>query len=184
MSISLRGSRVLLRPWQDSDLAPFAALNADPEVMRHFPSVLTLKQTEELIQRIRGGFDQRGWGLWALEVDGQFIGFTGLSVPAFDAHFTPCVEVGWRLARAAWGQGYASEAARLAVGYGFEQLGLAEIVSFTAVANQRSRAVMERLGMTNDAADDFDHPRIEAGHPIQRHVLYRLPRAAWQASAP
>jgi ribosomal-protein-alanine N-acetyltransferase len=172
----LRTERLRLRRWRPGDRAPFAALNADPEVMRYFPSALTPEDSDGFIDRIEAGFGRYGFGLWALEVvaAGEFIGFTGLSVPSFDAHFTPAVEIGWRLARSAWGHGYATEAARGALASGFTDYGLDEVVSFTSLANVRSQAVMRRIGMTHDPADDFDHPRLPAGHPLQRHVLWRL----------
>ena len=166
--------RLRLRPWRESDLAPFAALNADPAVMEHFPSVLAREESDAMARRIMARIEERGWGNWAVEVAGgePFIGFTGLSAPAFEAHFTPCVEVGWRLARSAWGKGYATEAARAALAYGFGELGLAEIVSFTALSNRRSMAVMERIGMRRDG--EFDHPKLDAASPLRRHVLYRI----------
>jgi len=174
----LRTERLLLRQWRPEDRPPFAALNADPEVMRHFPSTLARAESDTFADRCEAGIAQRGWGLWAVEVlpgddraGSGFIGFTGLNVPGFEAHFTPCVEVGWRLARGHWGHGYATEAARAAVGYGFDVLDLDEIVSFTYVGNDRSRRVMEKLGMVEDG--EFDHPRLP-GDPIERHVLYRL----------
>jgi RimJ/RimL family protein N-acetyltransferase len=174
----LRTQRLVLRQWRDEDLEPFAMLNADPEVMRHFPATMTREESDALAQQQRGRIAERGWGLWALEVvDGaSFVGFVGLAEPRFDAHFTPAVEVGWRLAREHWGYGYATEAARTALAYGFDDLGLDEIVSFTTVANARSRRVMERLDMTHDAADDFDHPLLAEDDPIRPHVLYRLRR--------
>lgn len=177
--------RLHLRRWRYFDREPFAALNADPEVMEHFPSTLTEEESDALVDRIRAQFDERGFGLWALEVRGrgEFIGFTGLAVQTFEAHFNPSVEVGWRLARSAWGQGYAIEAARAAVADGFERVGLEEIVSMTATTNLRSQAVMQRLGMVRDPADDFDHPKVPEGSPLRRHVLYRLDRATWAASA-
>jgi ribosomal-protein-alanine N-acetyltransferase len=170
--------RLLLRRWRDEDRGPFAALNADPAVMEHFPSPMTRAESDAFVDRIIAQHDEHGWGLWAVEVraTGRFIGFTGLAVPRFEAHFTPAVEVGWRLARDAWGSGYASEAARAAVAFGFDELGLEQIVSFTAVGNLRSRAVMVRIGMTHDPAEDFDHPALPEGHALRRHVLYRLPR--------
>lgn len=176
----IRTDRLLLRGWRESDLAPYAALNADPEVTRYLAGPLTREQSDAMVERIMRGFAEHDFGLWAVEVaaTGEFVGFTGLSVPAFQAHFTPAVEVGWRLARSAWGNGYATEAARAAVAYGFGEAGLGEIVSFTTAANRASRAVMERLGMTCDAADDFDHPRLAADHPLRPHVLYRLRRPA------
>lgn len=174
----LQTDRLRLRAWLAQDLEPFAALNADPEVMRHFPARLDHTESDALAERISTGLDERGWGLWAVDLDGRFAGFTGLSpVPAEISEITagrPTVEVGWRLARWAWGHGYATEAAAAAVVHGFDELGLPEIVSFTAAGNQRSRAVMERLGMTHDPADDFDHPKLAESSELRRHVLYRL----------
>lgn len=163
-----------MRRWRDSDREPFAALNADPVVMEHFPTTLTRAESDALVDRIEHAFGSEGFGLWAIEVreTGAFVGFTGLSVPRFDAFFTPAVEVGWRLARHAWGKGYASEAARAALRVGFEGHALSEIVSFTSVGNTRSRAVMERIGMTFDR--EFDHPALPAGDRLRRHVLYRV----------
>jgi RimJ/RimL family protein N-acetyltransferase len=174
----LATARLRLRTWRDEDLGPFAELNADPEVMRHFPAPLSRAESDALAERIRGRIAADGWGLWAVErIDsGAFIGFVGLARPAFEAAFTPCVEVGWRLARAHHGRGYATEAARAAVDFGFDRLGLDEIVSFTSVDNLASRRVMEKLGMRRDPAEDFDHPRLEPGHRLRRHVLYRLAR--------
>jgi RimJ/RimL family protein N-acetyltransferase len=172
----LRTERLLLRRWRDGDRGPFAALNADPVVVEHLRSTLTRAESDAFVDRIEAGFREHGFGLWAVEVagGGAFAGFVGLSVPSFEAHFTPAVEVGWRLARQHWGHGYAVEAARAAAAFGFEVVGLEEIVSFTVPANARSRRVMERLGMTHDPADDFDHPKLPEGHPLRRHVLYRL----------
>ena len=168
-----------MRAWCDDDLAPFAALNADPVVMEYFPATLSRAESDAAAARIRAELAERGFGLWALEAPGvtPFVGFTGLSVPRFTAHFTPCVEVGWRLAREHWGRGYAPEAARAAIAHGFEQLGLTEIVSFTSVGNTRSRRVMEKLGMRHDSADDFEHPNLAPGHPLRRHVLHRVRRS-------
>ncbi|QRO01699.1 GNAT family N-acetyltransferase [Archangium violaceum] len=181
-SLELRTGRLLLREWRDADLASFAALNADPTVMEYMPSLLSREESDALATRIRDHFARNGFGLWALEVPGvtDFAGFVGLSIPTFQAPFTPCVEVGWRLARAHWGHGYATEAAREALRFGFEQRGLEEIVSFTVPANLRSRQVMERLGMHRTPAEDFDHPRLPAQHPLRRHVLYRLSRSEWE----
>jgi ribosomal-protein-alanine N-acetyltransferase len=169
--------RLILRRWQERDREPFAALNADPEVMRHLPALLSRDDSDALIDAFETRFDDLGFGLWALELkdSGEFIGFTGLSVPRFSAHFMPAVEVGWRLTRVAWGHGYATEAARQSLAYGFDVVRLTEIVSFTTVGNLRSRKVMERIGMTHDPADDFDHPILAEGHPLRPHVLYRLP---------
>jgi RimJ/RimL family protein N-acetyltransferase len=181
--VELRTERLLLREWRDADLAPFAAMNADPAVMALLPGTLTREQSDALAERIRVQFAQRGFGLWALEVPGvaPFAGFVGLSVPAFEAHFTPAVEIGWRLAREHQGRGYASEAARAALAHGFERVGLDEIVSFTVPANTASRRVMEKIGLRRDPAGDFDHPGLPEGSPLRRHVLYRLTRAEWRA---
>lgn len=180
----LETERLLMRRWRDADLEPFAVLNADPEVMEHFVATLDRAASDALVGRIEAQFDEHRYGLWALEVraTGAFIGFTGLAIQTYPAHFTPAIEVGWRLAPEAWGHGYATEAAREAIRFGFENAGLGTIVSFTVPANVRSRAVMERLGMTHDPADDFDHPRLPDGHPLRRHVLYRLDRARWAAA--
>jgi len=175
----LRSERLLLRRWRPSDRAAFAAMNADPRVMEHFPAVLSREESDAAADRIEAHFDKHGFGLWAVEIVGEatFAGFIGLSVPRFEAHFTPCIEVGWRLATDYWGRGLATEGARAAVEFAFENLGLEQIVSYTVPANIRSRRVMEKLGMTHDPSDDFDHPLLPAGHPLRRHVLYRLARA-------
>jgi RimJ/RimL family protein N-acetyltransferase len=180
MPPTLATPRLCLRPWRDADLAPFAELNADPRVMQHFPAMLTRTESDAVAMRIRAHFEARNFGFWAVELPGvaPFVGFVGLSVPRFEAHFTPCVEIGWRLAAAHWNQGYATEAARAALAHGFAELNLAEIVSFTAVENAASRRVMEKLGMTHNPAEDFDHPGLPAGHRISRHFLYRLQRPA------
>jgi RimJ/RimL family protein N-acetyltransferase len=172
---TLRTARLELRQWRTDDLAPFASLNADSETMRFFPAALTREESDSLAGRAQLHLAERGWGLWAVEVidSRRFIGFVGLAEPRFEAHFTPAVEVGWRLARDAWGHGYASEGGRAALAFAFDELGLEEVVSFTAVVNERSRRVMERLGMTHDPQDDFDHPSIPDG-PLRRHALYRI----------
>jgi RimJ/RimL family protein N-acetyltransferase len=175
---TLKGERVTLRPWRDEDLDPFAALNADPRVMQFLPAPLSRAEAAAMIGRMQARLEEQGWGHWALDVDGGCIGFIGLSAPTFEAHFTPCIEIGWRLARDAWGKGFATEGARLALDHGFRALGLDEIVSFTTAGNLRSRQLMQRLGMKHDPADDFDHPRLH-GHPLQPHVLYRLHRSDW-----
>jgi RimJ/RimL family protein N-acetyltransferase len=151
-------------------------MNADPEVMECLPRTLSTAQSDALIERIEAGFQANAYGLWAVELPGEapFIGFVGLARVEFDVFFAPAVEVGWRLARPFWGRGLASEAARAALAFGFEQCGLAEVVSFTVEGNARSRAVMERLGMRRDPREDFDHPLLAEGDPLRRHVLYRL----------
>jgi RimJ/RimL family protein N-acetyltransferase len=184
MHVELRTPRCLLRAWRDDDLEPFAALNADPRVMEHFPELLSREQTAQLIGRLRAHFDKHGFGPWALEVEGQCAGFVGLHVPSFEAHFTPCVEVGWRIAHAFWGRGYATEAAREALRHGFETLALGEIVAMTVPANRRSRSVMDKLGMRHDAQADFEHPLLPEASPLRRHVLYRLAALDWAAWRP
>lgn len=170
--------RLLLRTWRAADREPFALMNQDPAVMEYFPAVLSRNESDALADRIKDHFARHGFGLWAAELrgSGEFIGFVGLSVPRFEAAFMPCVEVGWRLRRSFWGQGLASEGARAAVQFAFDGLLLKEVASFTVPANLRSRRVMEKLGMSHDPADDFDHPLIAEGHPMRRHVLYRLRR--------
>lgn len=179
-----RTPRLLLRTWRDSDREPFALLNADPEVMQFFPGVLDRPASDALADRIAAHFAAHGFGPWAVEVPGgePFIGFVGLAKVGFSAHFTPAVELLWRLSRSAWGHGYATEAAREACRIGFDELQLPELVSFTTTGNARSRAVMERLGMTRDAREDFEHPGLPEGHPLRRHVLYRLRRECWTTS--
>jgi RimJ/RimL family protein N-acetyltransferase len=177
MTTSLRGPRVTLRHWRDDDLAPFAALNADPEVMRHFVAPLTRAESDAMAARIRANFESRGFAPWALDVPGLgFTGFVGISVPMFELPLTglrePVHEIGWRLARAAWGQGYASEAAALALTHAFGVLRLPEVVSFTATTNLASQAVMRRIGLR--WRGEFEHPRIPEGHALRRHVLYAI----------
>jgi len=176
--LQLRTARLLLRRWRQIDREPFANLNADPVVMEHFPGVLSRKESDAMVDRIEAQFDEVGYGLWAVEAPDEalFLGFVGLSVPNFQSHFMPAVEIGWRLDRTYWGRGFATEAALAALADGFGRVGLTEIVSFTAPANVRSIRVMERLGMTHNPADDFDHPRLPEGHRLRRHVLYRLNR--------
>ena len=175
----IRTDRLILREWRDSDFEPFAAMNGDRRVMEYFPAPLDRSASDALALRIRDGFAQNPFGLWAVEVPkvAPFIGFVGLSVPKFTAFFTPCVEVGWRLAFNHWGRGYATEGARAAVDFGFRTAGLKEIVSFTAPANARSVRVMEKLGMKRNPAEDFDHPALPVGHKLRRHVLYRIARS-------
>jgi RimJ/RimL family protein N-acetyltransferase len=172
----LRTGRLLLRRWRAEDRDAFAALNADPVVMEHFPAVSSRADSDAAADRIAAHFEKHGFGLWAVEVVGvtPFAGFVGLCVPRFEAHFTPCVEIGWRLAAAHWNRGYATEGARAALALGFEHLALDEIVSYTVPGNVRSRRVMEKIGMTHEPGGDFDHPLLPAGHPLSRHVLYRI----------
>ncbi len=178
---NLATHRLLLRGWRESDREPFAQLNADPVVMEHFPATLSRSESDAMVDRIQQKFEAQGFGLWALErcSSREFLGFVGLNRPHFKAHFTPAIEIGWRLAHPFWGQGYACEAAREILRFSFETLALDEVVSFTATCNRRSMALMQRLGMTHDPADDFNHPALTPGHRLERHVLYRLGRAQW-----
>jgi len=164
---------VSLRQWTERDLDPFVDLNSDPEVMRFFPRPLTRAETEASFLRFSRHIDGHGWGLWVVDVEDQFAGFCGLARPTFDAPFMPCVEVGWRLRRCYWGRGIGLSAATQAVAYGFDQLRLPELVSFTSPLNRRSIALMERLGFNHEPEFDFLHPRLEEGHPLCPHVFYR-----------
>lgn len=169
----MTGATPSLRQWRDDDLGPLAAMNADPIVMEFFPRCLAPAESEDFLRRQRARIDQRGWGLWVVEVDGRFAGFTGLAEPSFVAHFTPCVEIGWRLKVEFWGRGIAFSAAAQAQAFAFEKLKLAELVSFTAAGNGRSRRLMERLEFTRNEAEDFLHPSLAADSPLRLHVLYR-----------
>ena len=180
---SLRTERLVLRRFADGDLAAFAALNADPEVCEFLPSTHTRAESDAVVERIEAHHDLHGFGLWCVEVpdEARCVGFVGLAVAEFPAHFTPAAEVGWRLARGVWGRGYATEGATAALDAAFGPIGLDEVVSFTVPANLRSRAVMERLGLVHDPAEDFDHPKLPAGHPLRRHVLYRTDPTRWRS---
>jgi len=173
---SIETKRLLLREWRDEDIVPFAAMNQDPAVMRFFPHLFTFKESRAAVLAYRECFEKKGYGLFAVELKttGEFIGFVGLHHPTFEAHFTPCVEISWRLASMHWHQGYATQAARAVLHAAFERYGFKEVVSFTAENNLPSRRVMEKLGMTHDVSDDFDHPRLAKDHPLCRHVLYRM----------
>jgi ribosomal-protein-alanine N-acetyltransferase len=178
--ILTKTERLILRSWRESDRQPFSEMNAEPRVMEFMPALLTREESDRFVDRIESHFRRHGFGLYAVELDGGgFIGYIGLALPSFSAHFTPCVEIGWRLSAEHWGQGLATEGARRVLRHAFETLGLNEIVSFTVPDNVRSRRVMEKLGMVRNPADDFDHPNLPEGHPMRRHVLYRLPRSGW-----
>lgn len=174
--MQIKTERLILRSWQLSDHEPFAALNADPEVMCYFPNLLSRSQSDAMIQKIEDHHKAHGFGFWAVEhrISGLFMGLIGLSIPQFQAPFLPAVEIGWRLARPFWGWGYATEGAQASLHYGFAICELPEIVAFTAIVNDRSMAVMQRLGMTNHEAETFDHPNLPSGHRLRPHVLYRL----------
>ncbi len=176
MQNSLQTDRLLLRRWRDSDRLPFQAMNADPRVMEFMPSLLSAAESNALVDRAQAHLDRHGFGPFAVELlqDHSFIGFIGLSTPNFDAPFMPAVEVGWRLAFDSWGRGMATEGARAVIRYAFSELGIDSLVSFTVPDNLRSRRVMEKIGMTHDPRDDFDHPRLPEGHPLRHHVLYRI----------
>lgn len=181
----LQTDRLTLRRWLPADREPFARLNRDQAVMEFMPGELSPEESDRLAERIEAHFEEHGFGLWAAELrdTAEFIGYIGLAVPRFEAAFTPCVEIGWRLASPHWGRGLATEGARAAARHGFEALELPELVSFTVAANLRSRRVMEKLGMSRDAREDFDHPLLPEGHPLRRHLLCRLSRAAWNERA-
>lgn len=174
--------RLRLRQWRAGDRDPFYELNADPAVMEHFPGRLSRGQSNRLADALATHIEANGWGLYAVEEkrSAAFIGFVGLNPVDFEAAFTPAVEIGWRIARAFWGKGYASEAARASADLAFDTLRLDELVSFTAIANQRSRNVMERIGMIHHPQGDFLHPKLPADHPIAPHVLYRLKAEDWR----
>ncbi|OGN55183.1 MAG: GNAT family N-acetyltransferase [Chlamydiae bacterium RIFCSPHIGHO2_12_FULL_44_59] len=178
----IQTERLILRQWCDQDLEPFAVMNADPHVMEFFPSTLSRKESNDLAKRIADKITEQSWGLWAVSIPhiADFIGFIGLAKPTFEAHFTPAVEIGWRLAFDYWGKGYATEGAKAVLKYGFQKLFLNEIVSFTAVQNMRSRKIMEKIGLHHELKDDFDHPKLPEGHPLRRHVLYRLNKTDWK----
>ena len=184
LTIEIETPRLRMRQWRESDREPFAAMNADPAVMEFFASPPSRAASDASIDAWQAQLAAQGWSNWAVELreSQEFIGFTGLSVPRRTFSFSPCVEVGWRLARKFWGEGFATEAARAALRVAFERLALPEVVSFTAVGNLRSRAVMERIGM-NDTNQDFEHPGITEGHPLRLHCLYRITGVQWGANA-
>ena len=179
MAPTLSTPRLRLRPWRDDDLKAFAELNSDPKVMQHLPAALSRDESDAMAARLRARLENDGYGGWAVERVGEapFIGFIGLARPSFSAHFTPCVEIGWRLSSAHWGLGLATEGARAVLHFGFAELGLDEIVSFTSTENHASKRVMEKLGMRRDDGGEFDHPSLPEGHRLRRHLLYRLARA-------
>lgn len=174
--------RLILRPWLEKDFDDFSRLNADPKVTELLTGPLTLEESTQMMERIGAHFTRHGFGLYAAELKEteQLIGFIGLAVPGFAAHFTPCVEISYRLFPQFWNQGLATEGAKKILEFGFIDLELPEIVSFTVPQNHASRRVMEKLGMSRKPQEDFEHPLLPNGHPLQRHVLYRLSREVWQ----
>lgn len=170
--------RLILRSWREEDKEPFARMNANPEVMRYFPKTQTRSESDAVVERFKAHQEKYGYCFWAVEEkqSGDFIGFVGIFNSPFEAHFTPCVEIGWRLDPKFWGKGYATEAAHASLKYGFDEVGLDEIVALTTHNNKPSMAVMERIGMTREKSDDFNHPGLDVSHPLQPHVLYRLRR--------
>jgi RimJ/RimL family protein N-acetyltransferase len=178
---TLETERLLLRRWRERDRDAFAALNADPEVMEHFPSVLSAEESAQLLRRIDRHFEEFGFGLWAAEIKWAklFIGFCGLAVPTFETHFTPAVEIGWRFAKDQWGSGYATEAAKVVLDFGFEKTDLEQILSWTIPANLRSQRVIQRLGMRRATELDFDHPRFLHDDRLRRHIVFRITRPEW-----
>jgi RimJ/RimL family protein N-acetyltransferase len=183
-ALVLHSERLLIRPWRADDLLALSSMNADPEVMRHFPKRLDRSESAAMMAYNIKHMARHGFGWWAMEARGAmpFVGAIGLFRPRFDAHFTPCFEIGWRLPKAHWDKGYATEAARAVLDFAFDQVLLDEVVAMTTVGNERSRNVMARLGMTCRAADDFQHPLLPPDHPLGHHVLYRMTRHDWTAS--
>ncbi len=178
--IELRTDRLKLRQWKESDLPPFAEMNADPIVMEYYPSTLSEAESNSMANKLKDLILERSWGFWAVETtqEKKFIGFVGLHKPAYDLPVTPCIEVGWRLSKDYWGNGYATEAARESLRFAFEELGLSEVYSFTSVSNERSRFVMARLKMIN-TENNFEHPIIPMGHPLREHALYKITAKQW-----
>lgn len=179
--MTIETARLILRPWREDDRKPFAEMSADPAVMEHLLPLGGREGADEWINRQMAHLAEHGFCFWALQAkkSGAFVGAVGLLRIGYEAHFTPAVEVGWRVSRSFWGQGYATEAGAASIQFGFRELGLGEIVANTVAGNTNSRRVMEKLGMSHNAKDDFDHPRISEGHPLRRQVLYRLPRDRW-----
>jgi len=184
MSYIISTERLGLRKWKEPDIIPFASLNVDEEVMRYFPKTLNYDQTYEMVERIRLHFENHGFGLYAVEKKdtNEFIGFTGFSIPAFDSFFTPCIEIGWRFKKEEWNKGFATEAAKACLDFGFKKLNFDKVVSFTAIVNTRSENVMKRIGMTKTG--EFNHPKIDTGSPLCRHLLYELKKEAGSLRGP
>ena len=180
----LKTNRLLLRQWIENDFLPFAEMCSDKDVMEFFPKVQTQEESYKMGLKIQSLINERGWGMWAIEIPNEhkFIGFVGLHVPSDNLPFSPCVEIGWRLSKKHWGKGYATEAAKEILEYAFNTLNLSEVVSFTALANFRSRAVMQKIGM-RDSGQNFMHPDVEASNALCEHVLYTINKSKWQKDA-
>lgn len=172
--IEFQTDRLKLRQWKESDLPIFASMNADPQVMKYYPSVLNEEESHNIAHKFEALIREKGWGFWAVEKleDERFIGFVGLNEPTYDLPVTPCVEIGWRLGKEHWGKGYATEAAKSCLDFAFNKLNLTEVYSFTSVTNKKSAAVMERIGMMN-TNNNFEHPLIPENHPLREHCLYK-----------
>lgn len=185
MKNTITTQRLILRSWKNEDLESLSRMNANPEVMEFFPAPLTYKESMERLEVYTRHIQDHGWGLWAVSAPGvsDFIGWIGLWPIGFETHFTPAIEIGWRLLPEFWGHGYATEGARACLQYGFDTLKLNEIVSITVPANLRSQRVMQKIGMHTDPKDAFDHPKLPEGHPLRRHILYRLKASEWRAGA-
>lgn len=180
--MQIKTERLTLRPWQPKDSEPFAALNQDSAVAEFFPKILSKKESDELITKIKNEYAEHGFGLMAVELNSnhKFIGFIGLSIPSFQSNFTPCVEIGWRIAKKYWGQGLATEGAKAVLNYAFQELKLEEVVSFTAKNNIRSIRVMEKIGMKHDKNRDFLHPKLPNNHALAAHVLYCINKKSYK----
>ena len=181
--IKCETKRLILHECQDKDFEQFFTLNQDPDVMEYFPNIFSYQETIELITKIKNKFKSNGFGFYTCELkeNQQFVGSIGLNIPDFNAHFTPCVEIGWRIHKKFWGQGIAVEAAQKCLEIGFTQFNLSEIVSFTAKNNKKSERVMQKLSMSNNQSEEFYHPQLAKDHPLCLHVLYRLTKANWDA---
>lgn len=179
--VELKTDRLILRQWKESDLLPFAKMNADPEVMEYYPSTISESESNQLANRIKGFITKRSWGFWAVETinENEFIGFVGLHKPTYDLPVSSCVEVGWRFSKKYWGKGYATEAAKESLRFAFEDLQLNEVYSFASVSNKKSCSVMERLNMVN-TGNNFEHPIIPEGHSLREHVLYKIIKKQWE----
>lgn len=182
--VELSTDRLLLRQWKEEDFPLFAKMNSDPVVMEYYPSILSEDESNAMARKLRALISERSWGFWAVETikENTFIGFVGLHEPTYDLPVTPCIEVGWRLGKEWWGNGYATEAARESLRFAFEELGLGEVYSFTSVSNKKSWSVMERLNMSN-TGNNFEHPIIPEGHALREHVLYKITKEQWKNNA-